>query len=122
MVIVAPRKLFLYATWKNLKQNSFDYYGEEKNEFDIYALPKYTIPVEWKSLRGEKEIEISGRLIGGCQDVINGIVGTRFDKVKKFLHKYRKDGFVWFLETFSIKFLTACALIEIIMYSLLLRA
>mgnify|MGYP003548854955 CR=1 FL=1 len=27
---------------------------------------------------------------------------TRFDKVKKFLNKYKEDGFVWFLETFSM--------------------
>jgi muramoyltetrapeptide carboxypeptidase LdcA involved in peptidoglycan recycling len=83
-------------------QHSFECYGEEKNEDDLYALPKYTIPVEWKALRGEKEIEIKGRLIGGCQDVINSIVGTKYDKIKKFLHKYKDDGFIWFLETFSM--------------------
>ena len=89
-------------TGENLIQHNFEYYGEEKNKVDIFSLPKYTKEVEWKTLNGEKEIEISGRLIGGCQDVINGIVGTRFDKVKKFLHKYKDDGFVWFLETFSM--------------------
>jgi len=85
---------------KNLIQHSYTEYGEVKNE-DIYALPTYSNKVEWKALRGESEIEISGRLIGGCQDVINTLVGTRYDKVKKFLHKYKEDGFVWFLETFS---------------------
>lgn len=87
---------------ENLVQHSYEYYGEEKNEENPYALPTYTKKVEWKALRGEKELEITGRLIGGCQDVINGIVGTRFDKVKKFLNKYKEDGFVWFLETFSM--------------------
>ena len=89
-------------TGEKLVQHNFEFYGEEKNEEDIYALPKYTEPVEWKSLRGEKELEISGRLIGGCQDVINGLVGTKYDKVKKFLHKYKEDGIVWYLETFSM--------------------
>lgn len=87
---------------ENLVQNNFSYFGEEENKEDIFAIPKYTKEVEWKSLNGEKEISIRGRLIGGCQDVINGLVGTRYDKVKKFLHKYRDDGFIWFLETFSM--------------------
>ena len=84
-----------------LVQKSFEKYGEIKNEEDIFALPTYNSNVEWKSLNGEKEITISGRLIGGCQDVINRIVGTKYDKVRKFLHKYREDGFVWYLETFA---------------------
>ena len=87
---------------ETLVQKNFDYYGEEKDKEDIFAIPKYSTEVKWKTLNGEKEVEISGRLIGGCQDVINGIVGTRYDKVKKFLHKYKEDGFIWFLETFSM--------------------
>ena len=87
---------------ENLIQYNFEYYGEEKNDEDPYALPKYNKKVEWKTLNGEKQLEIKGRLIGGCQDVINGIVGTKYDKVKKFLYKYREDGFVWFLETFAM--------------------
>jgi len=84
-----------------LIQHSYKKYGKVKNEEDIYALPAYEYDVEWKTLKGEKELEISGRLIGGCQDVINNLVGTKYDKVKKFLHRYKDDGFVWFLETFS---------------------
>lgn len=82
-------------------QFNFEKYGEIKNEDDIYAFPEYKNDVQWKSLRGEKEVTISGRLIGGCQDVVNRIVGTKYDKVKKFLHKYKDDGFVWYLETFA---------------------
>lgn len=87
---------------KKLIQHNYDYYGEQRNEEDIFSLPTYTKKVEWKSLNGEKEVQIRGRLIGGCQDVINAIVGTKYDKVKKFLYKYKEDGFVWFLETFAM--------------------
>ena len=86
---------------ENLVQQSFEKYGEIKNKEDIYAMPTYSNDVNWKSLRGEKEITISGRLIGGCQDVINSIVGTKYDKVRKFLHKYKEDGIIWYLETFA---------------------
>jgi muramoyltetrapeptide carboxypeptidase LdcA involved in peptidoglycan recycling len=40
----------------------------------------------------------SGRLIGGCVDILVTLLGTRFDKTADFLERYRDDGFVWFLE------------------------
>ena len=76
-------------------------YDADREESDPLALPTYKKMVEWKALRGEKEITISGRLIGGCQDVISGLVGTKYDKVRKFLHKYKDDGIIWYLETFA---------------------
>ena len=51
-----------------------------------------------KEVKGEN-IEMSGRLIGGCMDCLVGITGTRFDKVGSFLEKYKEDGFIWFLES-----------------------
>ena len=87
---------------KKMIQYSYEMYNQVRNEEeDIYAMPVYDTKVEWKTLNKEEEVTISGRLIGGCQDVINKIVGTKYDKVKKFLYKYREDGFVWYLETFS---------------------
>ena len=47
---------------------------------------------------GEKEIHFSGRLIGGCLDILAMLCGTKFDRVEAFTQKYREDGFVWFLE------------------------
>ncbi len=40
----------------------------------------------------------SGRLIGGCMDLLFTLQGTRFDKTKEFVEKYKDDGIVWFLE------------------------
>jgi muramoyltetrapeptide carboxypeptidase LdcA involved in peptidoglycan recycling len=40
-----------------------------------------------------------GRLLGGCMDCLVNILGTRFDKTKDFLEKYKDDGFIWFLES-----------------------
>ena len=86
---------------ETLVQHSYKMYDEVQDKEDPLENSVYTKPVEWKSLRGEKELTISGRLIGGCQDVINPLVGTKYDKVRKFIHKYKDDGIVWFLETFS---------------------
>ncbi len=49
-----------------------------------------------------KEVSVKGRLIGGCLDVLGCLVGTRFDKTEDFLEKYRADGFLWYLEVFSM--------------------
>lgn len=39
-----------------------------------------------------------GRLLGGCLDILACLVGTRFDRVKEFVEKYKEDGIIWFLE------------------------
>lgn len=44
------------------------------------------------------EIQFSGRLIGGCLDILSNLCGTKYDKTASFLEKYKDDGFIWFLE------------------------
>lgn len=44
------------------------------------------------------KITFEGRLIGGCLDVLANLIGTRFDFVKEFNEKYKKDGIIWYLE------------------------
>lgn len=43
-------------------------------------------------------VDISGRLIGGCLDCLDMLVGTKFDKVPEFAEKYKEEGILWFLE------------------------
>ena len=45
------------------------------------------------------DLNIEGRLLGGCLDCLVNLCGTRFDKTKEYLEKYKKDGFIWFLES-----------------------
>ena len=54
----------------------------------------------WKDKDPFKTFEsFEGRLIGGCLDCLINLAGTRFDNVKAFNEKYKKDGFIWFLES-----------------------
>ena len=46
----------------------------------------------------EIRAEFSGRLLGGCVDILTLLCGTKYDKVDEFLEKYKEDGIVWFLE------------------------
>ncbi|MCR5135707.1 MAG: LD-carboxypeptidase [Oscillospiraceae bacterium] len=53
--------------------------------------PKTAVPTQ-------RSIAFSGRLIGGCLDILATLCGTRFDKVCSFTERYREDGLIWFLE------------------------
>lgn len=43
-------------------------------------------------------ITFRGRLLGGCMDCLVNLLGTRFDKTKDFIERYKDDGIIWFLE------------------------
>lgn len=42
--------------------------------------------------------QFQGRLLGGCLDILACLVGTRFDRVREFVERYKEDGMIWFLE------------------------
>lgn len=48
--------------------------------------------------RNKQNIQIEGRLLGGCLDSLATLCGTKFDQVKQFNETYKEDGVVWFLE------------------------
>jgi len=70
--------------------------GGYLEDFSAYALNEKT---EWKSLFGQNKIQCSGRMIGGCMDVLCKILGTRFVPLDAFQQRYRDDGFIWTLES-----------------------
>ena len=75
---------------------SNEVYVNEKtgDEFDV-------IPYKQHIFTGDKETDsanISGRLIGGCMDCLEVLVGTKFDRTVEFCEKYKNDGIIWFLE------------------------
>lgn len=84
--------------------HSFDQYEDGFHDrvtgLEGYKLEK---PVCWRNLRDKNEINLSGRLLGGCLDVLLYIVGTRFDQTKQFIEKYKDDGILWYLESFALQ-------------------
>ena len=50
----------------------------------------------------DKDSVMAGRMLGGCLDCLGRLVGTKYDKVKDFIEKYKQDGIVWFLEVFEM--------------------
>lgn len=81
-------------------QESFEMYQMERNDYDIepYAGYKLEKEVNWKNLKNEPKIEFEGRAIGGCFDILVNLIGTKYDKVKDFIEKYKEDGIVWYFD------------------------
>ncbi len=53
--------------------------------------------VKWKTIDG-KDIKFKGRIIGGCFDLISELIGTKYDGMKEFNERYKKDGIIWFFD------------------------
>lgn len=82
-----------------IEQKSFKKYEKERVETTIGDEPyNLDTKVKWISLNDEKTLEFSGRIIGGCLDLISELFGTRFDKTKEFIEKYKQDGIIWYFD------------------------
>ncbi|CAN7393451.1 S66 family peptidase [Rossellomorea sp. LjRoot5] len=61
-----------------------------------------TEPTFWKTV-GDKKVEMEGRFLGGCIDVIRNLIGTPFGDVASFRKKHIVDEpIIWYLENCEI--------------------
>ncbi|VEF47836.1 LD-carboxypeptidase family protein [Bacillus freudenreichii] len=57
-----------------------------------------TEPTNWKSITGKK-INMQGRLLGGCIDIIRHLAGTPYGDIKRFQENHlKKEPILWFFE------------------------
>ena len=80
-------------------QKNYDKYECKRIKY-ITGLEGYNLTkkVCYKSVNNEESINVTGRIIGGCIDILTELFGTRFDKTKEFLEKYKKDGIIWYFD------------------------
>lgn len=78
-------------------QNSFDKYAKREETGDIYDEYNLVYDNEYKRLDNKENIVVSGRLIGGCIDVIKTILGTPYDNVNNFCNQF-DEGIIWYIE------------------------
>ena len=81
-----------------IEQTSFSKYEEDKKLITGLEPFNLTKKVYWKNLNNKDNLNIKGRIIGGCLDLITELFGTRFDKTKDFLEKYKDDGIIWYFD------------------------
>ncbi|MDR1700749.1 MAG: LD-carboxypeptidase [Lachnoclostridium sp.] len=91
-------------TGNPIKQNSFDFYESEYHEkTDAKEGYHKDKQVCWDVV-GEpnKRVTCQGRLLGGCMEVLLNIIGTKYDRVTEFCHRYKEDGVLWYLESYNL--------------------
>ena len=78
------------------------------NSYELYEIESFekitgregnnlTEKVYWKTL-DNKKVDIKGRIIGGCFDIIAELAGTKYDGIDTFNEKYKKDGIIWYFD------------------------
>jgi len=95
------REAYQIMSGRRLSQTSYPRYqlidlkGRRGHALDGYnATEKAAV----KSLYTSGDLRVRGRLIGGCLDVLQLLVGTPYDKVSRFVDRYHDDGILWYLE------------------------
>lgn len=85
---------------KTNQAHGYDMWELEGIKDEEHPLLPYNLtePVILKKYPNE-DVELEGRLLGGCLDILELYPGTRYDKVKNFCENYKEDGIIWFLET-----------------------
>lgn len=61
-----------------------------------YKLEDEQIDMPWKCITDFQPIK--GRIIGGCLPCLKDIIGTKYDKTKAFIEKYKEDGIIWYFD------------------------
>lgn len=87
---------------QEIKQESFDMYQSIHQKSDIISDYNFDKKSIWKNLYNENLIHIKGRTIGGNLESITKLIGTRYDNTRNYIEKYKEDGIVWYLESFSM--------------------
>lgn len=89
-------------TVKNYDKWEIEALKTEENPFVPYNVTEPSCLKVFKpdgcEIEEGESLNFSGRLLGGCLDVLSLLCGTRFDRVKEFCRRYEGDGIVWFLE------------------------
>ena len=68
------------------------------------SLPKITgvegenldTKVYWNTFEN-KAINVSGRILAGCLDIVMELAGTKYDGICEFAEKYKEDGIIYVL-------------------------
>lgn len=77
---------------KEVSSKDFDYESKELNK-------KYKIDShkDWKLMNCEKT-DVTGIMIGGLIENLISICGTKYDKTKSFIKKYKDEGYIWYID------------------------
>ena len=104
-----PQHRAIKDAWKLLHGKKLSFRGYDKYEIESSKDEEHPLkPYNCTEKRNiiffnpdgtvDQPFRFSGRLTGGCLDILVNLCGTKYDKAAAFAEKYRKDGIIWFLE------------------------
>lgn len=85
-----------YIKGNIVKQKSYKKYIACTDRWE--GLTEFKHDVNWVS---KKPVDIEGRIIGGCFDVMLNHMGTFLDNMSNFVARYGNDGIIWYLDIYS---------------------
>ena len=93
------KQLLMSQAGDSVEQHSSEKYQKEWNhDRPTPILFHLTEQTEWKTVSNAPE-KVSGRLVGGCIDIIRNVVGTPFGDVATFQKEYLHDEpILWYFE------------------------
>ena len=85
---------------RKLTMKGYDLWEKESGKSEENPLAPYQVtePRILKSFPDTGQIQMEGRLLGGCMDCLVNLLGTEYDHVNAFNERYQEDGVIWFLE------------------------
>jgi muramoyltetrapeptide carboxypeptidase LdcA involved in peptidoglycan recycling len=97
----ADLRAFDAMSLDTLTQESAPFYGRFRDGKDSRKDAAYRLdkPSRWEALDGGGSAAMEGRVIGGCLDVLCKLIGTPYAPVPDFCERYRRDGWVWAIES-----------------------
>ena len=82
-------------------QHASSAYQVEENQWGVATDAGFNLtqPTQWKMLNNEAEcMTFSGRLMGGCLDIISRLAGTEWGNLPQFIHQCGDDGAILYFE------------------------
>ena len=80
-----------------VSQNSYQSYQLTKDFLDDNNV--YNGKVEWIT---SSDLNVTGRCIGGCIDVLKDLIGTIYDGTLDFIERYKEDGNIFYFDNFAM--------------------
>lgn len=80
--------------------SNYPLWEKESKKDEKHPLEPYHVTEKSRIIRyPDKDVQVKGRMLGGCLDCLGRLVGTKYDKVREFTQRYQEDGILWYLES-----------------------
>jgi len=77
---------------------------EKREKYELNCLKdslEYNLDTSNEWIR-QGNVNVTGRIIGGCLECLKDVIGTKHDYVKEFIQKYKDRGIIWYFDIFSM--------------------